>query len=138
MTFRSAKVNKAYDLKQAQKLVRKYLPAWKVLKHPNPGSACCYVDAKKISLGIRSPLWIVCHEIAHGLVQERKLPLGHHEAFRQIYVDTVRKEMGPYWANKLAKNFREANLLVCHPGEQPLGMMDRLAARVFSALLGPR
>lgn len=133
LVFQSAKVNKPYGFKKSQAVVARYLPGWKVIKNPRKGAACCYVDTKKISLGSSSPLWVVCHEISHGLVGEARLPMGHHEVFRQFYVDVVRVEMGPYWANKLKKGFANARLLTCYPGEQPLGWLARLRRRIVSS-----
>lgn len=117
-TFTSKSINAPYGLSAAKRLIREYLPEWQVSRGKQPDTALCYVYEKRIELGKSSPIWIVCHEIAHGLVEERHLPIGHHEVFRQYYIDVCTNSMSPYWGSKLSRNFDSARLEYCYPGQQ--------------------
>jgi hypothetical protein len=125
-TFTSKNINAPCGLSAAKNLINEYLPGWTLAKSKREHLALCYSDEHRIVLGKSSPLWIVCHEIAHGLVEERNLPIGHHEVFRQYYIDVCRDSMGPYWGSKLSRSFEAAGLDFCYPGEQPRTMMQTI------------
>jgi len=125
-TFTSKKVNLPFGLPAAKRLIAEYLPKWELRSSKNNTTAVCYAVEKKIVLNKTSPLWIVCHEIAHGLVEEKCLPPGHHEVFRRYYIDVCEDAMSPYWAHKLSKSFDAGRLDYRYPHEQPLSLVDRI------------
>lgn len=128
-TFSSAPINRAHGLQNAHKLVRSYLPGWKVVKNQTDSRAWCYPDERTISLGKNSPAWMTCHEIAHGLVQEAGIPTGHHEVFRHEYVEVAGEVLGKRWRGSLRRSFEGNGLLVCPDGEQPAGWLGRFIYR---------
>jgi len=124
--FRSAPINKAIPHKRAQKLVIERLPAWRVVSNETFDQAWCYLDLKRISLGKKSPAWMLCHELAHARVEEAGLPTGHHAVFRFEYLEVVEDIIGKGWRGSLEKGFRGAGLPVCRSGEQPGSWFSRL------------
>jgi hypothetical protein len=129
-TFTSSKVNLPFGLPAAKRLITEYLPKWELRSSKHSGTAFCYTKEKRIVLSKTSPLWIVCHEIAHGLVEEKCLPPGHHEVFRRYYIDVCEDAMSPYWANKLSKSFDAGKLDYRYPHEQPMTLAQRFY-RIF-------
>ena len=133
-TFTSDKVNARQPLKDARATVHKYLPGWIVEIRHTGSRAWCYCDERVIELGQTSPSWIVCHEIAHGLVHKAGAPPGHHDAFRHFYVSVVRNELGPYWANKLIGQFKHRGLGMRHPKEKRTPKLLVIVLRLLGRL----
>jgi hypothetical protein len=125
-TFTSKSVNQPVRMSTAKSLIGEYLPGWEVRRSKTPDTALCFAYERRIVLSTDTPIWIVCHEIAHGLVQEKGLPLGHHEVFRRYYIDVCHESMSPYWSKKLRSNFDVAHLKYLYPEEVQPSLLLRL------------
>lgn len=102
---RSKRIVGSTTIREAQRLVNQYVHGYTVRGNGDGCGGLCYLDERIIVISPCSPRWIVAHEIAHALVEEHRLPEGHHDAFREHYCQTAGDMFGDVWGRRLRDTF---------------------------------
>lgn len=128
-TVGSRKANSAVPLRRAQKHVDGFLDGYTVRLHDNECHGFTYVEERLITISDCSPLWILAHEIAHGVVHADGFPDGHHAVFRDRYCSVVAELIGRRPAQVLRETFLDCGLAV---GDVRVGWLESVIRRLES------